>query len=77
LKGFTSRSNDMQVTDILTQTQAQPGGLEGLGGLLNQLGGSGLLDDVLASLGGQGGRGGGLASMPLGDILRMVGKGQW
>src|SRR5262245_7869475 len=85
LKEFTSRSNDMQVTDILDQTgglqsiarelgisesqaasgaaalapavlggfkkqaQAQPGGLEGLGGLLNQLGGGGLLDDVLAS----------------------------
>jgi hypothetical protein len=31
------------------QAQAQPGGLEGLGGLLNQLGGSGLLDDVLSS----------------------------
>ena len=28
--------------------QAQPGGLEGLGGLLGQLGGGGLLDDVLA-----------------------------
>jgi hypothetical protein len=31
------------------QAQAQPGGLEGLGGLLNQLGGGGLLDDVLGS----------------------------
>ncbi len=30
------------------QTQAQPTGLEGLGGLLGQLGGSGLLDQVLA-----------------------------
>jgi hypothetical protein len=30
------------------QAQAQPGGLEGLGGLLTQLGGGGLLDDVLA-----------------------------
>jgi len=30
------------------QTQAQPTGLEGLGGLLSKLGGSGLLDDVLA-----------------------------
>jgi hypothetical protein len=30
------------------QTQAQPTGLEGLGGLLGQLGGGGLLDDVLA-----------------------------
>ncbi len=29
-------------------TQAQPGGLEGLGGLLSQLGGGGLLDSVLA-----------------------------
>lgn len=29
-------------------TQAQPGGLEGLGGLLGQLGGGGLLDSVLA-----------------------------
>lgn len=29
------------------QAQAQPSGLEGLGGLLSQLGGSGLLDDVL------------------------------
>jgi hypothetical protein len=29
--------------------QAQPTGLEGLGGLLGQLGGGGLLDDVLAS----------------------------
>lgn len=28
--------------------QSQPGGLEGLGGLLNQLGGGGLADDVLA-----------------------------
>jgi hypothetical protein len=31
------------------QAQTQPGGLEGLGGLLTQLGGGGLLDDVLAS----------------------------
>jgi len=31
------------------QAQGQPGGVEGLGGLLNQLGGGGLLDDVLAS----------------------------
>lgn len=30
------------------QAQAQPGGVEGLGGLLGQLGGGGLLDDVLA-----------------------------
>ncbi len=30
------------------QTQAQPTGLEGLGGMLGQLGGGGLLDDVLA-----------------------------
>lgn len=30
------------------QAQAQPGGLEGLGGLLGQLGGSGLLDQVLS-----------------------------
>lgn len=30
------------------QTQAQPTGLEGLGGLLGQLGGGGLLDQVLA-----------------------------
>ena len=30
------------------QTQAQPTGLEGLGGLLSQFGGSGLLDDVVA-----------------------------
>ena len=30
------------------QTQAQPTGLEGLGGLLGQLGGGGLLDNVLA-----------------------------
>ena len=30
------------------QAQAQPTGLEGLGGLLGQLGGSGLLDQVLA-----------------------------
>lgn len=30
------------------QAQAQPGGLDGLGGLLSQLGGGGLLDDVLA-----------------------------
>ena len=30
------------------QAQAQPGGLEGLGGLLGQLGGGALLDDVLA-----------------------------
>lgn len=30
------------------QTQAQPSGLEGLGGLLSQLGGGGLLDQVLA-----------------------------
>src|SRR5512145_1065911 len=30
------------------QTQAQPTGLEGLGGLLGQLGGGGLLDEVLA-----------------------------
>ena len=29
------------------QAQAQPSGLQGLGGLLGQLGGSGLLDDVL------------------------------
>jgi len=31
------------------QAQAQPSGLEGLGGLLGQLGGGGLLDDVLGS----------------------------
>ena len=31
------------------QAQARPDGLEGLGGLLNQLGGAGLLDDVVAS----------------------------
>ena len=31
------------------QAQGQPGGLEGLGGLLNQLGGGALLDDVTAS----------------------------
>jgi hypothetical protein len=31
------------------QAQGRPDGLEGLGGLLNQLGGGGLLDDVLAS----------------------------
>jgi hypothetical protein len=30
------------------QTQAQPSGPEGLGGLLEQLGGGGLLDDVLS-----------------------------
>ncbi len=30
------------------QAQSQPTGLEGLGGLLGQLGGGGLLDDVLA-----------------------------
>jgi hypothetical protein len=30
------------------QAQSQPAGLEGLGGLLGQLGGGGLLDDVLA-----------------------------
>src|SRR6218665_3835311 len=30
------------------QAQGQPGGLEGLGGLLGQLGGSGLLDQVLS-----------------------------
>ena len=30
------------------QAQAQPGGIEGLGGLLGQLGGGGLLDAVLA-----------------------------
>lgn len=30
------------------QTQTQPAGLEGLGGLLGQLGGGGLLDDVLS-----------------------------
>jgi hypothetical protein len=30
------------------QAQSQPGGLEGLGGLLGQLGGGGLLDEVLA-----------------------------
>lgn len=31
------------------QAQAQPQGLDGLGGLLSQLGGGGLLDDVLSS----------------------------
>jgi hypothetical protein len=31
------------------QAQAQPSGLEGLGGLLGQLGGGGLLDNVLSS----------------------------
>lgn len=30
------------------QTQSQPGGVEGLGGLLGQMGGGGLLDNVLA-----------------------------
>jgi hypothetical protein len=33
---------------VKKQAQAQPGGLEGLGGLLGQLGGSGLLDQVLS-----------------------------
>src|SRR5690606_36684204 len=31
------------------QAQSQPAGIEGLGGLLGQLGGGGLLDDVLSS----------------------------
>jgi hypothetical protein len=31
------------------QAQASPAGLDGLGGLLNQLGGGGLLDDVVAT----------------------------
>lgn len=31
------------------QAQSQPQGVDGLGGLLNQLGGGGLLDDVLSS----------------------------
>jgi hypothetical protein len=31
------------------QAQAQPGGIEGLGGLLTQLGGGNLLDDVVSS----------------------------
>jgi hypothetical protein len=30
------------------QAQSQPGGIEGLGGLLGQLGGGGLLDEVLS-----------------------------
>ncbi|MBA3259922.1 MAG: DUF937 domain-containing protein [Gemmatimonadales bacterium] len=39
------------------QAQTRPGGLEGLGGLLTQLGGGGLLDDVLASKPTDGSRG--------------------
>jgi hypothetical protein len=33
---------------FMKQAQARPGGIEGLGGLLGQLGGGSLLDDVLA-----------------------------
>lgn len=56
-----------------TQAQAQPTGLEGLGGLLGQLGGGGLLDDVLSPQPTNVARGNGDGNS-LDDILRMAGK---
>jgi hypothetical protein len=51
-EGDAARGADALVPAILggfkKQARSQPGGLEGLGGLLGQLGGGGLLDDVLA-----------------------------
>lgn len=59
------------------QVQSQPGGLEGLGGLLGQLGGGGLLDNVLAPQPTDVGRGNDLLGQIFGskDVSRSVAQG--
>lgn len=56
------------------QAQSQPTGLEGLGGLLGQLGGGGLLDNVLASQPTDTGRGDNVLGQIFGskDVSRTV-----
>jgi hypothetical protein len=56
------------------QTQTQPGGLDGLGGLLGQLGGGGLLDDVLSPQPTNVSRGNGVLGQIFGskDVSRAV-----
>jgi hypothetical protein len=56
------------------QTQAQPSGLQGLGGLLGQLGGGGLLDDVLSPQATDVGKGHDILSQIFGskDVSRTV-----
>ncbi len=56
------------------QTQAQPGGLDGLSGLLGQLGGGGLLDDVLSPQATTVSRGNGILGQIFGskDVSRTV-----
>ncbi len=56
------------------QAQSQPAGLEGLGGLLGQLGGGGLLDQVLAPQPTDGGRGNDVLGQIFGskDVSRAV-----
>jgi hypothetical protein len=59
------------------QAQAQPTGLEGLGGLLGQLGGGGLLDQVLSPQPTDVSRGNDVLGQIFGSkdvILRMAGK---
>lgn len=59
---------------LKNQAQAQPTGLEGLGGLLGQLGGGGLLDNVLASQPTDVGRGNNVLGQIFGskDVSRTV-----
>lgn len=56
------------------QAQAQPAGLDGLGGLLGKLGGGGLLDDVLSSQPANVGRGNEVLGQIFGskDVSRTV-----
>jgi hypothetical protein len=58
------------------QTQAQPAGLEGLGGLLGQLGGGSLLDDVLSPQPTNVGRGNDVLGQIFGskDVSRAVAR---
>jgi hypothetical protein len=58
------------------QAQAQPAGLEGLGGLLGQLGGGGLLDNVLSPQPTDAGRGNDVLGQIFGsrDVSRTVAK---
>ncbi|MDP9142297.1 MAG: DUF937 domain-containing protein [Pseudomonadota bacterium] len=59
---------------LKNQAQSQPTGLEGLGGLLGQLGGGGLLDNVLASQPTDVGRGNNVLGQIFGskDVSRTV-----
>lgn len=56
------------------QAQSQPGGIEGLGGLLGQLGGSGLLDNLLGAQPTDVGRGNDILGQIFGskDVSRTV-----